>query len=143
VTPLRGLAAYVRLTGDADARTAMERAAEVFLSRQLFRRLTNSEVMHRTFLELHYPCYWHYDVLLGLRVLAEAGFANDPRTGDAREYLRSRQLANGGWPADRTFWRFGKAAASGRSLVRWGPVGKTQTNEFVTVGALGVLSARG
>ena len=43
-----------------------------------------SEPMQRSFVELHYPCYWHYDVLFGLRVLTEAGFGDDPRCQAAR-----------------------------------------------------------
>jgi hypothetical protein len=142
VTPLRGLAAYVRLTNDAAARQAVQRAAEFLLSRRLFRRRHDGHVIQPAFLELHYPCYWHYDVLFGLRVVSEAGFAADPRCEDAVAYVRSRQQSGGGWPADATFWRFTSRPGSGRSLVRWGPVGKTRENEFVSVGALGVIRRR-
>jgi hypothetical protein len=143
VTPLRGLATYVRLTDDAEARQAMQRAAEFLLSRRLFRRRRDGHVIRPAFLELHYPCYWHYDVLFGLRVLAEGGFGADQRCNDALAYVRSRQLAHAGWPADATFWRFTTRPGSGRSLVRWGPVGRTLDNEFVTVGALSVLEGEG
>jgi len=119
VTPLRRLAAYVRLTGDSAARQAVQRAAEVLLSRHLFRRRHDGSVMHPTFVELHYPCYWHYDVLFGLRVLAEASFLGDPRCSDALEYVRSRQLQAGGWPTDAMFWRFSGRPGAGRSLVCW------------------------
>jgi hypothetical protein len=139
VTPLRGLAAYEQLTHDATVRTAVQRAAEVLLSRKLFRRRTDNQTIHPAFLKLHYPCYWHYDVLFGLRVLAEAGFGADPRCAEALEYVQSRQLPDGGWPADEAFWRFTPRPGAGRSLVRWGPVGKTRINEFVSVGALSVL----
>jgi hypothetical protein len=142
VTPLRGLATYVRLTDDTEARQAVQRAAEFLLSRRLFRRRHDGNVIRAEFLKLHYPCYWHYDVLFGLRVLSEAGFAADPRCDEALAYVRSRQLPGGGWPADATFWRFTSRPGSGRSLVRWGPVGKTRENEFVTVGALSILRRR-
>jgi hypothetical protein len=139
VTPLRGLAAYVRLTNDAEARQSMQRAAEFLLARRLFRRRHDGHVIRPAFLELHYPCYWHYDALFGLRVLSEAGYRADPRCSDAIAHVRSRQLDDGGWPADDSFWRFSTRGGSGRSLVRWGPVGSTRTNEWVTVGALSVL----
>jgi hypothetical protein len=143
VTPLRGLATYARLTDDAEARQAMQRAAEFLLSRRLFRRRHDGGVIRPAFLELHYPCYWHYDVLFGLRVLSEAGAVTDPRCEEALAYVRSRQLPNAGWPADATFWRFSSRPVSGRSLVRWGPVGKTRENEFVTVGALSLIAGGG
>jgi hypothetical protein len=142
VTPLRGLAAYVRLTDEPDARNAMQRAAEVLLSRRLFRRRHDGHVIRSDFLKLHYPCYGHYDVLFGLRVLAEAGFLEDPRCEGAVDHIRSRQLAGGGWPADAAYWRLSGRPGSGRSLVQWGPVGKTRTNEFVTLGALVVLAQK-
>jgi len=64
-----------------------------------------SEPMQRSFVELHYPCYWHYDVLFGLRVLTEAGFGDDPRCQAARrDYISSRRLPDGGWAADAAFW---------------------------------------
>ena len=141
VTPIRGLAKYLELTGDPEARAALERAVEVLLSRRLFRRRKNGHVIRREFLDLHYPCYWHYDALFGLRVLGEAGCLADPRCQDAVEYVRSRQMDTGGWPADAAYWRISNRGGSGRSLVRWGPVGKTRANEFITVEALRVLRA--
>ena len=45
------------------AREAADRAAELFLSHRLFRSLSDGEVIDRRWLALHYPPYWHYDVL--------------------------------------------------------------------------------
>ena len=98
-----------------------------------------AHVIRHEFLDLHCPVYWHYDALFGLRVLAEAGFVTDPRCQDALDYVRSRQMASGGWPADAAYWRISSRGGSGCSLVRWGKVGKTRVNEFVTVRAMGIL----
>jgi hypothetical protein len=143
ITPMRGLARYARLSGDDRAGQAVARAAEVFLTRRLFRRRSDGSVMHPHFVRLHFPCYWHYDILFGLQVMKEAGFIHDPRCDDGLELLQSKQLLGGGWAAEGAYWRFTTGQVSGRSSVRWGPVGKSQPNEFVTARGLGVLHAAG
>ncbi len=50
------------------------------------------------FLKLRYPCYWHYDILVGLKVMAEAGFLKDPRCREALDILVSKRLPDGGFP---------------------------------------------
>ena len=114
--PLRGLALYARITGRPEARDGAARAAEVFLSRRLFRRRSGGEPIHQEFVELHFPCYWRYDVLFGLKVMNEAGFLADPRCQDALDLLESKRLADGGWPADGRFYGNASTAAR-RTLV--------------------------
>jgi hypothetical protein len=96
-------------------------------------------VIAPSFLQLHYPCYWHYDILFGLEVLAEAGHLHDPRCADAIELLRDKRLPDGGFPAEHRYYRGRSAATSGRSLVDWGPTSPRRMNEWVTVHALAVL----
>lgn len=139
---LRALALYASATGDHASRDAAERAAEVFLSRRLFRRRSTGEVTQATHVELHFPCYWHYDVLFGLKIMSEAGFLDDPRTSDALDLLESKRLADGGWPAEARF--YGSAATPAkRTLVDWGGVNRRRLNEWVTADALSVLAAAG
>ena len=98
--PLRALALYANISGDARVRTATEHAAEVFLTHQLFKRRSNGEVINHRFVLLHYPLYWHYDILFGLKVMAEAGFIGDPRCTAALDLLESKRLPEGGFPAE-------------------------------------------
>jgi hypothetical protein len=56
---------------------AAERASELFLTHGLFRRRDDGAVITPSFLQLHHPCDWHYDILFGLEVLAEAGHLRD------------------------------------------------------------------
>lgn len=139
--PLRALSLYARLTGHAWAHSAAERAADLFLSRRLFRRLSDGAVIDPAFLQLHYPAYWHYDVLSGLKVLAEAGYVTDPRCVEALDWLVGRELSDGGWPADARYY-YGLKAATGRSRVHWGGAGK-RANGWVSADAFTVLSAAG
>jgi hypothetical protein len=142
--PLRALALHARLTGSAGSGRAAAGAAELFLSRRLFRRRRDGAVMHPSFVQLHYPCYWHYDVLFGLRVLGEAGLLADPRCGEALDLLESKRLPDGGFPAEASYYRHSSTMVpSQRSLVGWGGVSRRRLNEWVTVEALSVLRAAG
>src|SRR5687768_9969937 len=55
-----GLFEYARAAGNRAARGAADRAAELFLSHRVFRRHGSGEPIHRSWLALHYPPYWHY-----------------------------------------------------------------------------------
>ncbi len=135
--PLRALALH---GGDA-ADEAASRAAEVLLERKLFRRRSDGQPIAARFVQLHFPTYWHYDLLFALKVIAEAGYIGDPRCADAFELLESKRLPDGGFPAEARYYR-GSSATAGRSPVDWGGTSKRHANEWVTVDALAVLSAR-
>jgi hypothetical protein len=82
-------------------------------------------------------------VLFALKVLAEGRFIHDERCDDAVALVRSKQLADGGFPAEAKFWA-GRTSKGLRSLVSWGPIGRRRSNEFVTADAVSVLAhARG
>ncbi|MQY58824.1 MAG: hypothetical protein GH144_04340 [Clostridia bacterium] len=141
--PLRGLALYGRLTGDEESKKAAGRAAQIFLKRKLFKRQRNGEIISDDFVKLHYPCYWHYDILFGLKVMAKAGFIGDERCYDALELLESKRLPDGGFPAEKKYYQFTERIKTGRSLVDWGGTSKKNMNEFVTADVLYVLKKSG
>jgi hypothetical protein len=141
--PLRALVLYARQAGDARARAAAERAAEVFLTRLLFKRRRDGQVMDPNFVQLHYPLYWHYDILFGLKVMAEAGLLGDPRCQAALDLLESKRLLDGGFPAEASFARTNRPQLSGYSPVSWGGTSRKSMNPFVTADALHVLRAAG
>ena len=143
ILPLRALSLYARITGSRKAAGAAKRAAELFLCRKLFKRRRDGKVIDPDFVLLHYPCYWHYDVLMGLKVMAEAGFIRDRRCRDALDLLESKQLPGGGWAAEDKFYRSVNTVGSGGDIVSWGPVGKRKMNEWITADALTVLAAAG
>lgn len=142
--PLRGLAWHARVTGSRASRDAAERASELFLSRRLFQRRTDGSVIHDSFLKLRYPHYWHYDILIGLKVMAEAGFIGDPRCEEALDVLEEKRLPDGGWRAEGKHYRVVEEPANGGSMVGWGLVSRKKVmNPFVTLDALTVLRAAG
>ena len=142
--PLLGLAAYAREAKDGKAKRAVDRAAEVFLERRLFRRRSDGAVIAADFVALHYPHYWHYDVLAGLSAVAAAGKIRDPRCREALDLLESKRLRDGGWPAERRYYKVSRRAlTSNADYVDWGGTSRTRMNEWVTVDALAVLRAAG
>jgi hypothetical protein len=141
--PLRGLAWYGRETGSGSAIVAARRAAEVFLQRRLFRRLSDGSVIEREFVRLHYPAYWHFDALFGLKVMAEAGLLGDPHCVEALDLLESRQLSDGGFPSEGKYYHLSDSPENGRSLVDWGGTSIKHANPWVTVEALAVLKGVG
>ncbi len=141
--PLRALALHARVTGNTASRIAAEHAAEIFLKRKLYKRQRDGSIINSDFVKLHYPCYWHYDILFGLKVMAEAGFIGDERCQDALSLLESKQLPDGGFPAEKKYYQVTRKNKTGRSLVDWGGTSEKRLNEFVTADALYVLKASG
>jgi hypothetical protein len=141
--PMRGLAAYARVTGAGAARDAALRAAEVFLTRQVVFRRSTGKLIHPEFAVLHFPLYWHYDVLGGLTGLFDVDAVRDPRCAAALDLLESKRLPDGGWPADKKYYRAAGEVALGNDYVDWGGTSTRRMNEWVTVAALAVLRAAG
>jgi hypothetical protein len=138
LAPMWGLHECWAATDEPAAKEAAERTAELFLAHRLFRRHGTGEPIHPSFVVLHYPPYWHYDVLQALVVLAPMGLAGDPRAADALELLESRRLADGRWRTGRRWWKPPGTKGSNVEVVDWGRSGP---NEMVTLNALRVLRA--
>ena len=135
--PLRGLAYHARAKGGD--RDAVSRAAEYFLEGRLFKRKRDGRIISKRFTLLHYPCYWHYDILFGLKVMKEAQLLDNERCSDAISLLSSKRLADGGFPAEDAYYQATRSSKSRRSLVSWGGVSRNRMNEFVTCDALAVI----
>jgi hypothetical protein len=142
--PLRGLIWHANLTGSQASRDAALCAADVLLKRRLFRRQSDGSIIHEGFLKLKVPHYWHYDILIALKVMAEAGLIDDPRCEEALDVLESKRLPDGGWRAEGKHYRVVDEPANGGSWVAWGLVSRKKVmNPFVTLEALTVLRAAG
>lgn len=141
--PLRALARVARETKDTAAAGAARRGAEIFLKRRLFKRQADGTVIRGEFVELHYPLYWHYDILGGLKVMAEAGFIHDPRCSDALDLLEEKRLPDGGWAAEKRHYKLSGKLGTGVELVDWGGASRRRRNDWVTADALSVLRAAG
>lgn len=141
--PMRALAAWAAATGDADAHEAADRASEVFLERHLFRRRSDHRSIRTEFTKLHYPLYWHYDILGGLKGMAEVCRLGDARCTEALDLLASKRLPDGGWPAEARYYKVSERVALGNESVDWGGTSIRKMNPWVTVDALTVLATAG
>jgi hypothetical protein len=141
--PTWGLHEYGLATGATWAQAAATRAAELLLSHRLFRSLSDGEVIDRRWLALHYPPYWHYEVLQALLILSRLGQAGDPRAAQALELLVRRRRADGRWQPGGYWWRPPGSTRSGSSPVEVVDWGRSGPNELLTLNALRVLKAAG
>ena len=130
--PALGLATYAELTGDGAARRAAEQTAELLLEHRLFRSMKTGEPIHPSWTVLHYPPYWHYDVLQGLRVLAAVDRLGDRRAVDALDLVAQARRPNGRFAGRRWSSRAQPAA------VEWG---RGTDNLLLTDTANSVLTA--
>jgi len=136
--PMRGLWAH----GTAPAKRAAREAAEVFLERQLAYRASTGALIRAEFTKLHYPLYWHYDILGGLKGMMELGLLSDPRCDAALDLLESLRLGDG-WPAHARFYRTSTVVALHHDCADWGGTSTRRANQWVTADALTVLRAAG
>lgn len=145
--PLRALSIYSQTKHNSEMQDIIGKASEVFLSRYMFRRKRDGQVINPEFLKLHYPSYWHYDILFGLKVMCECGLIKDPRCEEALNILESKELPDGGWSTDGRYYKISETEDAEPKLnydkVTWGSNSKKCMNEWVTADALFVLSKAG
>src|SRR5881296_4268891 len=157
LSTLWGLVEYYHASGNELVAESIEKAAEFFLRHRLFRSCRTGEVrqpetfhskVYRSihpFTELHYPLYWHYDILQALTILHRAGKLRDPRTQEAIDLVESKRGDDGRWRPEGYYWSLkrktrAKLAISNVEIINWGRGGP---NEFITLNALRVLKDAG
>lgn len=141
--PIRALALHGRLRKDRRSLAAAERAAEVLLTRHLFRGRRSGRVIDPEFTRLQYPHFNPYNILGGLKALTEAGFIGDRRCVEALDLLESKRLPDGGFPLEKRNFKRSSSVVPRGTFADWGPAGRTRSNEFVTADALHILKAAG
>lgn len=137
---LWGLNEYLRATKDDTVCSAVDRAVELFLRHRLFRSCHGDDVIDPLWTRVHYPVYWHYDILQALRVIEQAGKLRDPRTREALDLIESKRTKDGTWHPEGRFWHLGDHQGANTEVVDWGQSGP---NEMLTLNALRVLSSAG
>jgi len=148
LSPLWGLIEYHRAMGDKDSLKSAKKAREFFLRHRLFRSEKTGEVINPNWLKLHYPLYWHYDILQALRILSLLDKLKDPRVNEALDILESKRLRDGRWRPGGYYWYPGgrvrimgkERILSNIDVVDWGHGGP---NRMITLNALRVLKSAG
>lgn len=139
LAPAWGLHEYSVAARAEWAAEAAARTAELFLEHRVFKSLRSDEPISAAWLALHYPPYWHYDVLQALLVLSRLDKLPDPRADDALGLLLERRRPDGLWAPGGYWWRR-PGSKTAVEAVDWGRRGP---NEMITLNALRVLRAAG
>jgi hypothetical protein len=135
-----GLHEYATATGNRDAAAAARRGAELLLEHRLFRRHGTGEPIHSSWIKLHYPAYWHYDILQALHVLGRMGLAADPRATDALDIVARSRHSDGRWQPGGYWWSPPGSGGATPEVVDWG---RGVPSPMLTLNALRVLKAAG
>lgn len=93
---LSAFAALPRRKWTAEMKRSIERGAEFFLERRLFRQGSH----YGPWFRFHYPVHYYYDLLVGLDVLTSLGYGDDGRLGYALGLLKQRRRPDGRWVLD-------------------------------------------
>ncbi len=137
--PLRGLNQYQKRKPSNVVKMAIEKATELFLKRKLFWRLSDGEIINKNWLLLRYPAYWHFEILMVLKVLAEANKIQDKQCTKGLELLEAKRLPNGGFPKEGKYCQSSNPEGRYFTPGDWKPTSKKKMNEWVTIDALYIL----
>ena len=140
--PMRALYLAGKTYHNKKALCAADNASEYFLSRNLYKRLRDGEMIYSRFNIIQYPIQF-YDILYILMVMAEMEKIKDPRCAEALNLLQSKQLPNGGYPLEKRNAKTTVDIITNGTFADWGPAGKKRMNELITVNALWVLKRAG
>jgi len=130
--PILGLARY-------GADEAVGRGAEFLLLHRVVFSHRTGEPAHPSMLKLHFPAYWHYDLLAGLRTLAASGALSDERARDGLDVLEEKRRPDGTWRTEGRWWKRPGSKGSNVEVVDWGDA----ANERLTEQVEGVLHSAG
>jgi Squalene-hopene cyclase C-terminal domain len=98
IEPLWAYSEIPRQTWTRRMKRSMERGAEFLLTHRLYKADHHEWMpMNRTFTTIHFPMYFYYDVLHGLRVLTKLGYGDDERVRDAVHLVMSKRRPDGKW----------------------------------------------
>jgi hypothetical protein len=95
--PLAAFASLPRSRRSQEMESAISKGAEFYLKRRLF----HEGPRYAPWLRLHYPNHYYYDILVGLDVLTQLGFAGDRRLRPALKLLEEKRQRDGTWHMDR------------------------------------------
>lgn len=94
---LAAFAALPRSSWNESIRQSVERGAEFYLQRGLFRE---GERKYMPWFRFHYPVHYYYDILVGLDIMSRLGYGDDPRMKPALDIMLGKRQKDGSWLLD-------------------------------------------
>ena len=117
---------------------AISRGAEFYLMRRLYKEGRR----YAPWFRFHYPTHYFYDLLVGLDILTELGYAGDRRLGPALRILREKRRRDGTWVIDRVHpdeVPGGPRGAAARKVRSFALERTGEPSKWITLTALRVL----
>jgi hypothetical protein len=145
VLGLRGLAAWVRVTGEVKAALVLEHGVDLLLAHRLLFHRSGALIVPSWGPRpdaIGFPIRF-FDVLLVLELMADVARIDDPGCVRALDMLEAKRTDDGGFPMEIRRARTAGEICSNCTFAEWGPGGKTRSNPWVTIRALRVLRAAG
>ncbi len=93
---MSAFAAYPKQKWTRSIKRAVERGAEFYLERELYKQ----GARYGPWFRFHCPIHYYYDLLVGLDFLTALGFGDDRRLGYATRLLKERRRPDGRWNLD-------------------------------------------
>lgn len=110
IEPLWAYSEFPRAKWTRKIKSSIERAAEFLLAHRVYKShrggrpvdLRDMKKLYRgnVITMFHFPMYYYYDALHGLRVLTKLGYQDDERIRDALSLMASKQTSDGKWPLE-------------------------------------------
>ena len=135
---LAAYAALPRAKRSGKIEQSISRGSEFYLERRLFQEGRR----YAPWFRFHYPIHYFYDVLVGLDVITQLGFADDRRLGPALKLLKDKRQPDGSWLLDAVHPDMVPGAGSVRYLKkhkRFTLEAPGKPSKWITLTALRVL----
>jgi hypothetical protein len=93
---MSAFAVYPKRKWTKSMKDAVEKAAEFYLQRELYKQGDHYDPWYR----FHYPLHYYYDLLVGLDFMTALGYGNDRRLSHAISVLKEKRRPDGKWNLD-------------------------------------------
>ena len=118
IEPLWAFSALDQSLWPKGSKEVVERAAEFMLVHRLYKSDRTGKVIDEEWTRLHFPLFYFYDILHGLRVLADLGYGGDERISDPLQLIKQKRLPDGTWPLEGSYinairWNYMKDPTTG------------------------------
>ncbi|MDG6902425.1 MAG: hypothetical protein JRM80_10780 [Nitrososphaerota archaeon] len=150
IEPLWAFSEYPRQKWTRKMKASAERGAEFLLAHRVYKSHRDWRPVELKGLEdvfsadmltkFHFPMYYYYDALHGLRVLTKLGYQDDERIGDAVHLLLSKMTPEGKWLLEGD-WVRERRAHRRKTLVTVEELGRP--SKWITLNCYRVLAQTG
>jgi hypothetical protein len=146
VEPLWAYSEIPRQKWSRSMKRSIDRGAEFLLMHHVYKSDNHHwKETYPFFTALHFPMYYFYDILHGLRVLTKLGYADDERIRSATNLLLSKRRPDGSWNLEGDWFREGDFFyPSGKGRKAPVPIEKIgEPSKWITLNSYRVLAQTG